>query len=1057
MKKQLPGWAVLLIITLVAGLALGVTYSLTKDPIAEQAVIQAENARKTVMPDAESFSALTLEEGSSMDWAYAGLKTVKGKQPPLTLADIDAISGATYTSKAVVDAINQAWEKYQAADDKTAAFSGEAEGFVSPVKVEATFADGAIASLTIGDARFAETEGLGSKALTEEFKSQFLGGEKVVGYVAQTTVQGFKGEVEVIAGLDPFLTLTGISVGGSNFSETAGLGAKSKDPEFTSQFAGKQAPVRVIKAGGTPGDSTVDAITAATITSNAVAGGVNTIANFVKTDLLGIAEAEMPARPDDSQVFGASVQGFHGPVYVEAAFDSAGKITYFAVGDEDFSETPEFGGHAQDVDFMYQFIGKAAPLTLSDIDALSGATITSTAVVNALNTAYDLSQGAEITVPETPVLPEKPADIQVYGASSQGFAGPVYVEAAFDEAGAITYISVGDGQFAETAGLGARALQPEFQAQFIGKTAPLALSDIDALAGATITSTAVVDALNSAYNASQGIVPEEEPEPEQAEKPEVTFKADADGFDSPVAVEAAFDGNTVTWISIGDGRFDETPGLGAKALEPAFAAQFIGKSVPLTLSDIDAIAGATFTSQAVVDALNKAYNKSLAAADAEPAPTEAPVPEAEKPEVTFKADADGFDSPVAVEAAFDGNTVTWISIGDGRFDETPGLGAKALEPAFAAQFIGKSVPLTLSDIDAIAGATFTSQAVVDALNKAYNKSLKAAEAPVTEEPVAEEPVVEAPVTEEPAEEPTREEPITEESAAEEPAGHTGEAIAFFTAIRVEADFDGDTLTVLNVLDKAVGSEAYAVSAQQEAMRNLFLGAPLPLDTKQSSAYAAAVAVAVNQAYGKTAEADAPAEGKPVYTGECILFFDRIVAEASFDGDTLSQVSVNKTPIGGGETTVYAWTLWTGLLGRKAPMDPAAYTLPGVDEATARAVIIAINDAYAKYQKDGVSAAETPEEQPAEQIAAQGAAICFFQRVIAVVLFDGDRVSQLLVYDAPVGQEETDLSPLQDQMSALFEGASVPMDTQQESAYASAVAIAINEAYQAYQSTLAGQQ
>ena len=34
-------------------------------------------------------------------------------------------------------------------------------------------------ALKIGDQRFAETEGLGAKALTEEFQSQFLSGEKV--------------------------------------------------------------------------------------------------------------------------------------------------------------------------------------------------------------------------------------------------------------------------------------------------------------------------------------------------------------------------------------------------------------------------------------------------------------------------------------------------------------------------------------------------------------------------------------------------------------------------------------------------------------------------------------------------------------------------------------------------------------------------------------------------------------------------------------------------------------------------------------------------------------
>ena len=41
----------------------------------------------------------------------------------------------------------------------------------------------------------------------------------------------------------------------------------------------------------------------------------------------------------------------------------------------------------EDEDFQNQFIGKTLPLTLGeDVDALSGATITSTAIVDALNT-----------------------------------------------------------------------------------------------------------------------------------------------------------------------------------------------------------------------------------------------------------------------------------------------------------------------------------------------------------------------------------------------------------------------------------------------------------------------------------------------------------------------------------------------------------------------------------------------------------------------------------------------------------------------------------------------
>ena len=49
--------------------------------------------------------------------------------------------------------------------------------------------------------------------------------------------------------------------------------------------------------------------------------------------------------------------------------------------------------------------------------------------------------------------------------------------------------------------------------------------------------------------------------------------------------------------------------------------------------------------------------------------------------------------------------------------QTAGLGQKCEEEAFTSQFIGKKVPLTLGvDIDAVTGATVTSQAIVDAVN-----------------------------------------------------------------------------------------------------------------------------------------------------------------------------------------------------------------------------------------------------------------------------------------------------------------------------------------------------
>lgn len=65
-----------------------------------------------------------------------------------------------------------------------------------------------------------------------------------VGYVTVNTVKGFGGDVEISVAVDPEGVIQGISVGGANFKETAGLGAKSKEPAFTEQFAGKPRPWR---------------------------------------------------------------------------------------------------------------------------------------------------------------------------------------------------------------------------------------------------------------------------------------------------------------------------------------------------------------------------------------------------------------------------------------------------------------------------------------------------------------------------------------------------------------------------------------------------------------------------------------------------------------------------------------------------------------------------------------------------------------------------------------------------------------------------------------------
>ncbi|HPF88805.1 MAG TPA: RnfABCDGE type electron transport complex subunit G [Candidatus Limiplasma sp.] len=92
-----------------------------------------------------------------------------------------------------------------------------------------------------------------------------LNGE-TIGYVLQNTVSGYGGPIEIIMGIDLDGVVTGMSVGGSDFSETAGLGTQVKEPEFTGQFIGLSEEPTL--------NGNVDTISGATISSTAVIKGV---------------------------------------------------------------------------------------------------------------------------------------------------------------------------------------------------------------------------------------------------------------------------------------------------------------------------------------------------------------------------------------------------------------------------------------------------------------------------------------------------------------------------------------------------------------------------------------------------------------------------------------------------------------------------------------------------------------------------------------------------------------------------------------------------------------
>ena len=109
-------------------------------------------------------------------------------------------------------------------------------------------------------------------------------------------------------------------------------------------------------------------------------------------------------------------------------------------------------------------------------------------------------------------------------------------------------------------------------------------------------------------------------------------------------------------------------------------------------------------------------NSLYAAAEPVEEPTEAPAA-TEAPAKALSTTVKGWHKGVVVTVEVDKNHVITALTVDAS-GEFYALGGKCADEAFTSQFIGKKAPLTLGvDIDAVTGATLTSQAVVDAVNQ----------------------------------------------------------------------------------------------------------------------------------------------------------------------------------------------------------------------------------------------------------------------------------------------------------------------------------------------------
>lgn len=108
-----------------------------------------------------------------------------------------------------------------------------------------------------------------------------------LGYVLTlTTHAGYGGDITFTLGIANDGTVNGISI--LSISETAGLGMKA-EAVLKPQYAGKKVSSFTVTKQGATSDSQIDAISGATITSNALTTAVNGGLYYFQTKLGGVS------------------------------------------------------------------------------------------------------------------------------------------------------------------------------------------------------------------------------------------------------------------------------------------------------------------------------------------------------------------------------------------------------------------------------------------------------------------------------------------------------------------------------------------------------------------------------------------------------------------------------------------------------------------------------------------------------------------------------------------------------------------------------------------------
>ena len=120
---------------------------------------------------------------------------------------------------------------------------------------------------------YLDENGFGAQDIDEIMAAKDTDGKELGYAFTVTTAEGYGGDIQFAMGIREDGTLNGISI--LSIGETAGLGMRANTDEFKNQFKDRNVEKFVYTKNGAAAEDEIDALSGATVTTNAMTNGVN--------------------------------------------------------------------------------------------------------------------------------------------------------------------------------------------------------------------------------------------------------------------------------------------------------------------------------------------------------------------------------------------------------------------------------------------------------------------------------------------------------------------------------------------------------------------------------------------------------------------------------------------------------------------------------------------------------------------------------------------------------------------------------------------------------------